>query len=352
MSDIQHPTTIPKVFISYSHDSPEHGERVLKLSDSLRSEGIDCKIDQYEPSPPEGWPRWMLNQFDDADYILIVCTEYYYRRFRGQEKPGTGKGVTWEGAIITNELYDSQPHISKFIPILSSSADGKFIPEPLRGGTYYVFSTEDGYEFLYRHLTNQPHVKKPELGKLKPLTSRKRAQDFSPASLVSQKSDGNQSPTGTKKKINIINQETHGNKSPAINANGDVNVTYRVGKEQFNQLLSELDNNKRVVSRLLKTLDEKEVDIAGRDEKIEQWVKKYNELKENLEKRSMAEPIIAKAKKALSKGDLETAEALLSQSLEKNLKVINEKKEAAASDAYELAGIKELQLKYGEALFL
>ena len=35
-----------KVFISYSHDSDEHSERVLRLSDHLRGDGIDCNIDQ------------------------------------------------------------------------------------------------------------------------------------------------------------------------------------------------------------------------------------------------------------------------------------------------------------------
>ena len=40
----------PKVFISYSHDSPEHAELVLALSDRLRQDGIDSHIDQYEMS--------------------------------------------------------------------------------------------------------------------------------------------------------------------------------------------------------------------------------------------------------------------------------------------------------------
>lgn len=39
-----------KVFISYSHDSPEHKDRVLALSDRLRADGVDCYIDQYEQS--------------------------------------------------------------------------------------------------------------------------------------------------------------------------------------------------------------------------------------------------------------------------------------------------------------
>ena len=57
---------VPKVFISYSHDSKEHAERVLSLSDRLRRDGVDSQIDQYELSPPEGWPRWMVNKVEWA----------------------------------------------------------------------------------------------------------------------------------------------------------------------------------------------------------------------------------------------------------------------------------------------
>lgn len=38
----------PKVFISYSHDSEEHKDRVLALSDRLRADGIDCIIDSMK----------------------------------------------------------------------------------------------------------------------------------------------------------------------------------------------------------------------------------------------------------------------------------------------------------------
>jgi hypothetical protein len=70
----------PKVFISYSHDSLAHADRVRELSDRLRADGIDCTIDQYEVLPPGGWPRWMDKQIRDADFVLMVCTETYYRR--------------------------------------------------------------------------------------------------------------------------------------------------------------------------------------------------------------------------------------------------------------------------------
>jgi len=36
-----------KVFISYSHDSEEHRQRVLEFSDQLRDDGVDCWLDQY-----------------------------------------------------------------------------------------------------------------------------------------------------------------------------------------------------------------------------------------------------------------------------------------------------------------
>ena len=77
----------PKVLISYSHDSVDHQERVLALAERLRKEGVDAQIDQYVPgTPEEAWPRWMLDRLDWADFVLAVCTETYYRRFRGHEE--------------------------------------------------------------------------------------------------------------------------------------------------------------------------------------------------------------------------------------------------------------------------
>jgi hypothetical protein len=62
-------------------------------------------IDQYEPTPSSGWPRWMERQIREADFVLIVCTETYYRRVVGQEEPDKGLGVCWEANLIYNCLY-------------------------------------------------------------------------------------------------------------------------------------------------------------------------------------------------------------------------------------------------------
>ncbi len=154
----------PNVFISYSWDSNEHKDRVLKLSDRLRSGGINCNIDQYEISPTQGWSIWMTNQIESAEFVLVVCTEKYEQRFRGRGETGKGLGVKWEGAIITQTIYDNEAKNTKFIPIIFSSQELDYIPNPLRSATRYVLATEDSYEDLYRHLTHQPRVEKPELG--------------------------------------------------------------------------------------------------------------------------------------------------------------------------------------------
>ncbi|CAD7839633.1 MAG: hypothetical protein [Olavius algarvensis Gamma 1 endosymbiont] len=89
-----------KVFISYSHDSPEHKGQVLALSDRLRADGIDAWIDQYAPYPEEGWPRWMQRRIDEAGAVLLVCTPTYRKRVEGEEEPGIGRGVCWEANLI------------------------------------------------------------------------------------------------------------------------------------------------------------------------------------------------------------------------------------------------------------
>ncbi|MCP4695922.1 MAG: SUMF1/EgtB/PvdO family nonheme iron enzyme, partial [Gammaproteobacteria bacterium] len=159
-----------KVFISYSHDSVEHTDRVLDLSNRLREEGVECCIDQYEMFPPQGWEAWMLNRLEEADFVLAVCTETYV--CYAAEKESTG----WMGAILTDELYRHYARNTHFIPLLFSSLDEKHIPPFLGNDFCCTVADDNGYEHLYRHLTKQPAVEKPKLGKLKKRPARERKQ--------------------------------------------------------------------------------------------------------------------------------------------------------------------------------
>ncbi|MGZ3432839.1 MAG: SEFIR domain-containing protein, partial [Isosphaeraceae bacterium] len=91
----------PRVFISYSHDSEEHADRVLALADALCDGGIDVILDRYvHPAPAEGWPLWMEGNLNAAKFVLMICTDTYLRRVLDQEEPGKGTGVRWEGKLV------------------------------------------------------------------------------------------------------------------------------------------------------------------------------------------------------------------------------------------------------------
>ena len=151
----------PRVFVSYSWDSVDHTGRVLELADALRGRGIDVILDQYvHPTPEEGWPRWMDRSLDEAQFVLMVCTETYRRRVMGREEPGKGFGVRWEGSLIYNRIYNDKPSGSRFIPILLlPGSEPAHIPNPVQGHSYYRIRTFDltdpGFEALYRHLTDR-----------------------------------------------------------------------------------------------------------------------------------------------------------------------------------------------------
>ncbi len=161
------------VFISYSHDSDEHGEKVLALSQRLRADGIDTRLDQYLNGAPDGgWPRWMLDRLDEADSVVLVCTQTYYRRFRGHEVPEKGKGVDWEGRLITQQLYDARSATLKFVPVMLEDGLSAFIPEPLRGFSHYTLTSEKSYQALYDFLLAQAGVEPGTLGKVKTRSRR------------------------------------------------------------------------------------------------------------------------------------------------------------------------------------
>jgi hypothetical protein len=143
-----------------------------RQSNRLRSEGIDCVLDQYESSPPEGWPLWMDREIDKAQFVLMVCTEVYYRRVMGEERPGIGHGIAWEGNLICNHIYGAASRNTKFIPVIFEEGQAIYIPMSIQGATRYCLSTPFGYEQLYSRLIGRAPTEKPPLGKRQALPPR------------------------------------------------------------------------------------------------------------------------------------------------------------------------------------
>ncbi len=168
----------PIVFISYSQDTVAFADKVLAFSNRLRSEGIDAILDQYEEAPTEGWPRWMENSINKADYVIVVGSKGYYDKIYGNVEQGKGRGVKWEGNLIYQKLYMSDTINEKYIPVVFDEKDLEYIPTPLQGSTYYNVSDDTRFDKLYWRLRGVTTKEKPPLGKLRPLPEKERKTLF------------------------------------------------------------------------------------------------------------------------------------------------------------------------------
>ena len=181
------PERPPKVFISYSHDSPEHEDRVLDLAERLvQKDGIDVSLDRFVNPPPASWPKWMNAEMKAADFILVVCSATYLAKVESKVKPGEGKGVKWESLLSYQQIYDNDSDSSRFIPVLLEGGKYEHIPDPMRGGSHYRPEDDAEYEKLIRHITNQPETPKPKPGPLRELPPKQRQAATSPATKAAQ----------------------------------------------------------------------------------------------------------------------------------------------------------------------
>lgn len=157
------------VFISYSHNSPEHSTRVLELSNKLRDLGVDPEIDQFHTRPPQGWPQWCEERLrpENSKYVLMICTRTYRDRIENKVPADEGRGAYWEGSVVNQYIYDEKTN-KRFIPVLLEDETAESIPFRFKGyGNYAVRKVDiedEGFNALYRELTNQPAVVKRGLG--------------------------------------------------------------------------------------------------------------------------------------------------------------------------------------------
>lgn len=63
------------------------------------------------------WPRWMENQINNSEFVLVVCSKSYYEKCYSDDKKS--KGISWEVNIVYQHLYDGTSINTKFIPVFS-----------------------------------------------------------------------------------------------------------------------------------------------------------------------------------------------------------------------------------------
>lgn len=164
----------PRAFISYSWDDENHKEWVRGLAGQLMTDGVDVTLDQWDAAPGDQLPQFMENSVRDGDFVLIICTPGYKRKWEACKG-----GVLFEGRIMTAEVLTTQNN-RKFIPILRTALWPDAAPAWLLGSYYVDLSDPDSFEINYKDLLQTLHGQRPPRPRLgrppKPSKSGSRLQ--------------------------------------------------------------------------------------------------------------------------------------------------------------------------------
>ncbi len=156
-------TEYPKVFISYSHDSPTHKQWVSELGAKLRNNGIDVILDQWDLHPGDDMTRFIDAGVKDSGRVLVICTDSYVRK----ASAGEG-GVGYERLIVTAQLVQDLG-TNKFIPIVRQASGKEKVPVFFGTRIYIDFTDESQFDEKFKVLLHELHqvpmVQKPNLGK-------------------------------------------------------------------------------------------------------------------------------------------------------------------------------------------
>ena len=129
-----------KVFISYSHDSPEHMKWVSELGMKIRKSGIDVILDQWNIKRDQHSAHSMESGVKDSDRILVICTDSYVSKANDGED-----GIGYESMILTRKLVEDWG-VNKFIPIIRQSLSEEKTPEFLKEQIYIDFTDDSQFD--------------------------------------------------------------------------------------------------------------------------------------------------------------------------------------------------------------
>ena len=152
----------PRVFVSYTHENPEHKRWVSQLAYDLRSNGVDTVLDQWDLQLGDDVTLFMEHGIRDADRVLLVCTPTYARK----ANEGQG-GVGYERLVVTGELA-ARIDTNKFICVLRAGTKEESIPAFAQTRLFVDFTSDATYkvslEDLLRDIHNAPLAGKPPVG--------------------------------------------------------------------------------------------------------------------------------------------------------------------------------------------
>jgi len=144
----------PRVFISYTHSSPEHMKWVERLGTFLRENGVDARVDVWHLRRGMDLPQFMTNELALSDRVIIVSDERY-----AEKADGRVGGVGWETMIVQGDMAQLPPDNTKYLVVVRAQQLDSALPRFLK--TKFVIHWPDSsvdsvcHTILLRELFNQ-----------------------------------------------------------------------------------------------------------------------------------------------------------------------------------------------------
>ncbi|GLW91300.1 toll/interleukin-1 receptor domain-containing protein [Actinokineospora globicatena] len=167
---------MPRVFVSYTHDSEEHKDAVLHLAHALSANGVSVCLDRWHLERQD-WYTWAVREIESADFVVVVASARYRTVTDGYGTPTENLGLQCEAAILREKLQSERPlWTRKILPVLLPGRGIGDIPlvfQPNSVNHYPIADyTTDGMEDLLRVIHGKPAYERPLPGTPPPLPPR------------------------------------------------------------------------------------------------------------------------------------------------------------------------------------
>lgn len=152
----------PQVFVSYTHETPEHKRWVARFAEDLRNNGVDAILDQWEVQFGDDLTLFMERGIRESVRVVLICTPTYAKK----SDEGEG-GVGYERLVVTGEIA-AKIDTNKFICILRTGNREASLPTFAKTRLFVDFTEDAAYQLaleeLLRDIHQTPALPKPAVG--------------------------------------------------------------------------------------------------------------------------------------------------------------------------------------------
>lgn len=161
-----------KVFLSYAHTGREWTaerragwRRLVVAFAQLLDRYVEVEADFFRSADPAvDWTRYGPRAVQDADVVVILGNEEYWKRWEGRNPPDEGAGVAREtDALLGLYHRDQLAFQEKVVVVILPGEDRRAVPDDLARVHTYRVGTLDlaSVQPLLRRIFRIPEVPRP-----------------------------------------------------------------------------------------------------------------------------------------------------------------------------------------------